>query len=269
METEKSKEKQGGKEQRKASGRRRTMVHRACVVDCRALVWPRALSCPSTNGVVCDPQGQGRPRIPEAAGGPGLPLLGFSCLLLQCAEPCSNHSCPGCPAASLLPNTVHSGGWQKSPSAFAAQLPRRDGSNCLGLELPCKAKDLSKPWGSIRGGERRNRKDRENFLWLFMHCAQRKVRMNTWHLSVNLPETLVITTVHLPAPIPGVTRNFSFGLAVWELSPASVGSTCKRGEISSFLFLQPPSTCANPGCPARPEDKPLPNLSCSRFTSAC
>lgn len=52
METEKSKEKQGGKEQRKTSGRRRKMVYRACVVDRRALVWPRALSCPSMDRVV-------------------------------------------------------------------------------------------------------------------------------------------------------------------------------------------------------------------------
>ena len=52
METEKSKEKQGGKEQRQMSGRRRKMVYRACVVDCRVLVWPRALSCPSMDRVV-------------------------------------------------------------------------------------------------------------------------------------------------------------------------------------------------------------------------
>lgn len=52
METEKSKEKQGGKEQRKTTGRRTKMVYRACVVDRRALAWPRALSCPSMDGVV-------------------------------------------------------------------------------------------------------------------------------------------------------------------------------------------------------------------------
>lgn len=52
METEKSKEKQGGKEQRKTSGRGTKMVYRACIVDRRALVWPRALSCPSMDRVV-------------------------------------------------------------------------------------------------------------------------------------------------------------------------------------------------------------------------
>lgn len=80
METEKSKEKQGGKEQRKMSGRRRKMVYG----DCRALVWPRALSCPAWIGSVIHRAMD--PWIPEAAGGTG--LLGFSCPLLRSAEPC-------------------------------------------------------------------------------------------------------------------------------------------------------------------------------------
>lgn len=69
------------------------------------------------------------------------------------------------------------------------------------------------------------------------------------HLSVNLLarhwSLPPATCLHLS---PGVARNFSLGLAVWELSPASLRSTCKRGEISSLLLFQPPSMCANLGC---------------------
>lgn len=136
METEKSKEKQGGKEQRKMSGRRRKMVYGACAVDCRALVWPRALSCPAWMGSVIHRAMD--PWIPKAAGGTGLFLLGFSCPLLQSAELCSNLSCPGCPAISLLPSTVH---WGTGRTLLCLGCPAsgRDGSNCLGLELPHKA----------------------------------------------------------------------------------------------------------------------------------
>lgn len=52
METEKSKEKRRRKEQRKTSGRRRKMAKRACGVDPRVLVWPRALSSPSMDRMV-------------------------------------------------------------------------------------------------------------------------------------------------------------------------------------------------------------------------
>lgn len=60
--------------------------------------------------------GHGSPRQQVGQDSP------FSASLPQHAEPC-----PGCPAASLLPNTVYSlGDWQNTRCAFAAQLARRD-----------------------------------------------------------------------------------------------------------------------------------------------
>lgn len=47
-----------------------------------------------------------------------------------------------------LPNTLHLGNWQNSPRAFAAQLPSRDGSNCLCLESPCKSNHCQTPAGT-------------------------------------------------------------------------------------------------------------------------
>lgn len=54
------------------------------------------------------------PWIPKAAGGTGVLLLGFSCPLLQSAEPCSTRS------TSLLLSTVHWGDWQNSPVPWLA-----------------------------------------------------------------------------------------------------------------------------------------------------
>jgi len=142
METEKGKEKLGGgrsKEKQVGGGGR---WHTGLVLQ-TAGCWCGQGHCPTAGWTGwCDPQGPGRPWIPRAAGGQGLPLLGLSHALPQGAEPRSDGSCPGCPAAGLLPDAVHLGDWQNSPRAFAAQLPGRDGS--LGLELPRKAKDLRK-----------------------------------------------------------------------------------------------------------------------------
>lgn len=121
-------------------------------------------------------------------------------------------------------------------------------------------------------GRRKREQEGQRELPLAVHtlCAQRKVRRNMLRLSVNFLarhwSSPPATCLHLS---PGITRNFSFSLAVWELNPASLGSTYKRGEISYLLLFQPPSTCAILGCRAKPEDKSLPNSSHSRFTSAC
>lgn len=81
--------------------------------------------------------------------------------------------------------------------------------------------------------------------------------MNTRHLSVNLLATHwsspLATCLH---PSPGVTRNFSFDPAVRELSPTSLGRTCKRGEISSLLLSCEPGL----SCKARGQTLAKPQL---------
>lgn len=71
METGKSKEKRGGGAKR-GRRRRRKIVHRSCAVDLRVVVWPRAPSCSSMDGVVSftdarqamGPQGSSWARTP-------------------------------------------------------------------------------------------------------------------------------------------------------------------------------------------------------------
>jgi len=79
--------------------------------------------------------------------------------------------------------------------------------------------------------------------------------MNMQHLSVNLParhrSSPVAICLHLSL---GVTSNFPSGLAVWELTLASPGSTCKRGEMSSLLPCQHGLFCKARGqTPAKPQ----------------
>lgn len=75
-------------------------------------------------------------------------------------------------AQVVLPPTcslrVVTGGLAKVPVSFLPRYPE----GMKETDWVCKARALSKPWRSIIGGERGNRKDKENF-WLLIHSAHK------------------------------------------------------------------------------------------------
>lgn len=171
METEKSKEKQGGKGAKKDKWEEEEDGIQGLCCRPQGAGMAKGIVLPQHGWSGVIHRGKAGHGFPKQQVGQDSPFLASPALSHRVWSPAQTTAAQDVlpPACSLIPFT-----WGTGKTLPVPLLPRRDGSNCLGLELPCKAKDLSKPGGSIRGGGRGNRKDRENFLWLFIHSVHRE-----------------------------------------------------------------------------------------------
>lgn len=149
------------------SGRRRMrkMVYKACMVDLRVLVLPRAPSCPSMDGVVIhrSKAGHGSPRQQLGQDSLFMTSSALSCRMWSPAQTA--------PAQAVLPLRVVTGGLAKVPVSFVfpAQVPRRHGSNWQGLQ----GKGSQQAMGEHKGRRKREQEGQKELLAFHAPCAQR------------------------------------------------------------------------------------------------
>lgn len=88
---------------------------------------------------------------------------------------------PAQPAAPACSSVLFTGGTGRTLLCPGWLATRKDGSNCLGLELPCRGYQHT-----VRKDKGRRKREqegqREPPLAVRTLCARRKARMKTWHL---------------------------------------------------------------------------------------